>query len=120
MEKTVQLGLSKSIGVSNFNFQLLYDLLSYCHIKPVCNQIELHPYNAQKDLVEWMKQNEIVPVAYCTIGNPDASSKFDVKSCLNDPLIEEISKKYGKTKTQILINWALQRGHGLLVKSNSN
>ena len=47
MEALVDKGLVKSIGVSNFNVQLLWDLLNYCRIKPVCNEIELSPYCAQ-------------------------------------------------------------------------
>ena len=44
MERLVDLGLTKSIGVSNFNVQLLWDMLCYCRIKPVVNEVELHPY----------------------------------------------------------------------------
>lgn len=119
MEKTVEMGLAKSIGVSNFNFQLLYDLLSYCHIKPVCNQIEIHPYNAQQDLVDWLKKEEIVPFAFCPIGNPFLCKLVNIPNCMDDALIKELAKKYNKSNAQILINWGLKRGHGMLVKSNS-
>lgn len=43
MEDLVRQGYTKSIGVSNFNVQSLVDMLTYCEIKPVCNQVELHP-----------------------------------------------------------------------------
>ncbi len=44
MERMVDLGLAKSIGVSNCGVQLLMDMMTYCRIRPVVNQIELHPY----------------------------------------------------------------------------
>ena len=53
MEQLVELGLTKSIGVSNFNVQLLGDLLTYARIKPVCNQVELNPWLQQNDLVKY-------------------------------------------------------------------
>ena len=46
MEALVEKGLTKAIGVSNFNLQLLCDMLTYCKIKPACNQIEIHPGRA--------------------------------------------------------------------------
>lgn len=47
MEKLVDKGLVRSIGISNFNVQMMWDLLSYCRIKPAVNQVELHPYCSQ-------------------------------------------------------------------------
>ena len=52
MEKLVEEGLVKQIGVSNFGVQLLGDLLTYCKIKPICNQVELHPYHSQPSLLK--------------------------------------------------------------------
>jgi len=51
LESCVEKGLIRSIGVSNFNCQLMLDLLSYCKIRPDVNQIELHPYNNQDDYI---------------------------------------------------------------------
>ena len=52
MEKLVEEGLVRQIGVSNFGVQLLADLLSYCKIRPACNQVEIHPYNSQPSLLK--------------------------------------------------------------------
>jgi len=68
MEDLVRAGKCKSIGVSNFNVQLLVDLLSYAEIKPVCNQIEVHPYLIQEDLIAFCKKNGIEITAYCPLG----------------------------------------------------
>lgn len=68
LEAQVKAGRVKSIGVSNFNVQLLLDLLSYAEIKPACNQVEVHPYLTQEDLVKFCKKNDIEIVAYCPLG----------------------------------------------------
>lgn len=67
MEECVNLGLTKSIGVSNFNCQILCDLLSYCKIKPVMNQIEIHPYNSQIDLVKFCQKYGIQITAFASL-----------------------------------------------------
>ncbi len=54
LEALVDKGLTKSLGVSNFNLQLTADLLTYAKHKPVCNQIELHPFVVQEDLVKFL------------------------------------------------------------------
>ena len=64
MEALVEKGLTRSIGVSNFGVQTLWDLLSYAKIPPAVNQIELHPLLAQSDLVKYCLANKILPMAY--------------------------------------------------------
>jgi len=67
MEALVDKGLVKSIGVSNYNFQSVWDMLSYCRIKPVVNQIELHPLCPQTKLVHFLKENGVIPMAYSPV-----------------------------------------------------
>ena len=67
LESMVDQGLTKSIGVSNFNLQLLADLLCYCRHKPVFNEIELNPTITQTELLRFMKSQEIVALAYCPV-----------------------------------------------------
>ena len=55
LEALVDAGLVRSIGVSNFSLQMLADLLCYCRIKPVVNEVELNPTNTQEELVRFMK-----------------------------------------------------------------
>lgn len=59
MENLVAKGLARNIGVSNFNCQLAMDLMKYARIKPAVNQVELHPYLIQKDLVWWCQKEGI-------------------------------------------------------------
>lgn len=67
MEALVEKGLVKSIGLSNFNVQIMWDLLSYCKIMPVANEIEINPYIAQTELVRFCLDHKILPIAYCPI-----------------------------------------------------
>ena len=106
MESLVEKGLVKSIGISNFTTPMILDLLSYAHIKPVVNQIEVHPYNAQPQLIEYCRKKEIVVTAYSPLGS--AGNTTDKP--LADPIITAIATDYKKTPAQILIRWSLQRG----------
>jgi diketogulonate reductase-like aldo/keto reductase len=74
-ESLVDKGLVKSIGISNFNVQMTWDLLSYCRIKPVINEVELHPLNVQEELVRFLKDHDIFPLGYCPVIRADDTSK---------------------------------------------
>jgi diketogulonate reductase-like aldo/keto reductase len=68
LEELCREGKCKSIGVSNFNIPQLKEVLANCEIKPVNNQIEIHPYLQNEKLVEFCQKNEIVVSAYAPIG----------------------------------------------------
>jgi len=89
MEEVVELGMAKSIGVSNFNVQLLWDMLTYCKIKPVVNQIELHPLNTQPELIRFLKDMDILPVAYTPIARPGGHKRGDSMCNENWPDLRE-------------------------------
>ena len=63
MEALVDKGLCRAIGVSNFSVQLLADLLTFCRIPPAVNQIEIHAWNANSDMIDFLMDHNIVPVA---------------------------------------------------------
>ena len=114
-------GLCKSIGVSNFNMQLMWDLLSYCKIKPVCNQIELNPSCSQQDFVDFLLKQDIVPVGYTPVGRPGGQwEKNGVTdpSLREHPLVKEIASKHNKTPVQVMLNWALVRGTAVIPMSS--
>lgn len=119
MEDCVKLGLTKSIGVSNFNVQLLNDLLTYAEIRPVCNQIELHPYNVQYDLVEWLKQENILPIAYSPLAQGHSATSHGRGTLINDPVINKIAQKHEKSPAQIIFAWELARGHCVIPKTSN-
>ena len=117
MENLVEKGLTKSIGVSNFNVQSLLDMLAFWNLPPVCNQIELHPYLVQENLVEFMKKNNILPTAYCPL-KPGVWTGHGVPTSFSEnETVKELTEKYGKTLNQIVLNWGLQRGHAVIPKS---
>lgn len=118
MEELVNLGLVRSIGISNFNTQSIVDLLSYCKIKPVVNQIELHAYNTQNELVEYMAHMGIQATAYSPLGTPGALKPTE-PVILKDVKIIEIAEKYKKTPAQIILNWGISRGIVVIPKSTS-
>ena len=113
LETCVRKGLCKSIGFSNFNCQLILDLLTYAEIKPVANEIELHPYCVQRNLVKYCLFNDIQPIAYGPVMAAGLRKEGQV-NILNDPLINELSKKYNKTTGQICLQWGIANGHTVI------
>ena len=112
MESFVEKGYTKYIGVSNFNTQSLLNLLSFCKIKPLVNEIELHPYLYQKKLVEFCRRENIIVFGY----NPlvkgcycAETAEENMRNLLGEKLIVDLSKKYNKTVGQIVLNWSVSR-----------
>jgi diketogulonate reductase-like aldo/keto reductase len=119
MEKLVKKGLVKSIGVCNFTAMMVVDLLTYAKIKPVVNQIELHPYNSQQELIKFCQSKGVAITAYSPLGNPGLEGRQG-PSLLEEPIVKKLGKKYKKTPAQILINWALCRQTIVIPKSLHN
>lgn len=130
IEELVELGLVKAIGVANFTTMMLIDLLSYAKIKPAVNQIELHPYLQQTELLEFCKRNDIIVTAYSPLGSPGNRSGVVINghpspdnkdkvlpSILEDDTILAIASSHNKTPAQILIRWGIQRGTIVIPKS---
>ncbi|KAI1331325.1 Aldo/keto reductase-like protein [Xylariaceae sp. FL0255] len=123
MEKTVDLGLAKSIGISNFQAQLIYDMLRYARIPPAALQIEHHPYLVQKELIALCKAEGIAVTAYSSFG-PASFVGFEgfqhakkLVPLMQDDQITLLAKKYGKEPSQILLRWATQRGLAVIPKT---
>ena len=123
MEQLVIEGKTRYIGVSNFNVQLLSDLLSYCKIRPFANQIELHPHLAQPSLVHWCQSQYIEIIAYSPFGSPGyVELNMDLsmgKSVFQDEFIGSLARKYNKTPAQIILRWHTQRNTFPIFKTSS-
>jgi len=118
MEKLVNKGLAKSIGVSNFNSVQIADVLKKGSIKPVTNQVECHPYLNQSKLLEFCQGHDITITAYSPLGSPDRPwAKPGEAGLLDDPKIKEVAAKYSKSAAQVLIKWQIQRGVIVIPKS---
>lgn len=109
MEELVKKGLVKSIGVANFTTMMLVDLLTYAKIKPVMNQIELHPYNSQVELIEFCQYKDIAVTAYSPLGRQGVTTIKGPK-LFDEQIVKHIATKHTKTPAQILLNWAISRG----------
>lgn len=71
MEELVEQGKVKSIGLSNFNITQIEDLLKNCKFKPVVNQVEVHPYYQNNELIDYCQKNDIIVTAYAPLGARD-------------------------------------------------
>ena len=123
LEKAVSMGLTKSLGVSNFNAQILLDLVSYAKVPPVINQVEIHPYFNQKDLIDVCKKLKIGLMAYMpackgssALRYPELMKKHDL---FKEEIIIKLSKKYNKAPIQIILNWHLGKNIIPLPRSNN-
>ncbi|MBT2664998.1 aldo/keto reductase [Bacillus sp. ISL-4] len=104
LEKLYKDGKVKSIGVSNFHVHHLEDLLANSEVKPVVNQIELHPLLTQVEIRDYCAKHEIKVESWSPLGRGNL---------LEEPTINHIAKKHGKSSAQVLIRWHLQ--HDLVV-----
>lgn len=117
LEELVDEKVVRSIGVSNFSTQLLYDVLSYARHPISSLQIEHHPYLVQDQLIKMAQENGIAVTGYSTFGPqsflelPPAFSKRaeDVPMLLEHPVIVKVAKAHGVSSGKVLLRWATQR-----------
>jgi len=119
MEKLVDEGLVRSLGISNFNAAQTQRLLDVCKIKPVTNQIECHPFLNNEKLRQFSAERGITLTAYAPLGSPAKPWACQVPSLLSDKSVVAIALKHGKTAAQILIRFALERGIIVIPKSTN-
>ncbi|XP_019629580.1 PREDICTED: 1,5-anhydro-D-fructose reductase-like isoform X2 [Branchiostoma belcheri] len=115
MESLVDEGLARSLGVSNFNSQQVDRVLQACRIKPVVNQVELHPYLPQLDLIKYCQSKDVILTAYSPFGStPEVGNE---PRLLEDPVVVAIGKRHRKSPAQVLLRYHLERGISVLAKS---
>jgi 2,5-diketo-D-gluconate reductase A len=110
MEKLKNEGLIRSIGVCNFHTHHIDEILKVAEHKPVLNQIESHPWLTQEKVIEYDNAHSIVTQAW----SPLARGKI-----LEEPMLEALAIKHGKSVAQIVLRWHIQRGVAVIPKSNS-
>ncbi|XP_060892400.1 aldose reductase-related protein 2 [Labrus mixtus] len=123
MEALQASGKVKSIGVSNFNILQLERLLALCRVPPAVNQVELHPYLVQTELIEFCKSRNIALTAYSPFGSPARPPELfrgeaDPQKLLDDPVIAEIAKKHRRSPAQVLLRYHVQQGISVIPKSD--
>ncbi|XP_050095756.1 1,5-anhydro-D-fructose reductase-like [Anopheles aquasalis] len=123
MERLLETGKVKSIGVSNFNSEQLTRLLAHCKVKPVTNQVECNPAINQRKLIEFCRKHDIVITAYSPLGRPNLvdpviGTEGIPKHALDDPRVINIGKKYGKTPGQVVLRYLVELGTVPIPKSS--
>jgi alcohol dehydrogenase (NADP+) len=112
-------GLTKHIGVSNFNQAKLQEIIGVGGQQPEMNQIELHPFLPQDGLVNFCQNQKILVTAYSPLGSPDsrAARHQNDPKLLDHPVIIDLAAKHQATSGQILIAWSIARDIAVIPKS---
>jgi diketogulonate reductase-like aldo/keto reductase len=110
-------GTARAIGVSNFMVDHLTRLLKRATAVPAVNQIEVHPYFAQREVQAFGAQHGILTQAWSPIGGITFYRDGGHSSTLQDPVIGDIAQSHGKTPAQVMLRWHLQQGRSVIPKS---
>ncbi|KAK5656581.1 hypothetical protein OQA88_4560 [Cercophora sp. LCS_1] len=120
MEKLVDSGKAKSIGISNFNILKTKRVLEVARIVPAINQVEIHPYFPQHELFEFSSKHGIVLMAHQPLGGrpvPVVRGHPDDPFPTEDPTVVEVANKSGLAPAQVCLAWAVQKGIPIVPKS---
>jgi alcohol dehydrogenase (NADP+) len=113
MEQLVESGLVKNIGTSNMTISKMKMLLNDAVIKPVVNEMELHPHFQQPELFDFVAGNNIAPIGYSPIGSPKRPERDRTKDDtvdIEDPVILKIADRLGIHPAVVCLKWGVQRG----------
>lgn len=113
MEKLVEMGLVRNIGTSNMTIAKMQLLLRDCRIKPVVNEMEMHPHFQQPELFNYLAEHDIRAIGFCPIGSPGRPERDKTPEDtvpMEDPLILAIAGKHGIHPALVCVKWAAQNG----------
>jgi 2,5-diketo-D-gluconic acid reductase A len=110
LEKIYRDGKLRAIGMANCYPHVLVDLCETFEIKPMVNQVEMHPFFQQQLNLDTMKEYGVIPEAWAPFN--EGKRKF-----FSDPILTEIGHKYGKTAAQVALRWNIQRGVVVIPKT---
>ncbi len=110
LEEAYKAGKLRAIGMANCYPQVIADMCLTVDIKPMVNQVEIHPFFQQQLNIDTMKEFGVVPQAW----GPFAEGNHNI---FNHPVLSEIGKKYGKSAAQAALRWNIQRGVSVIPKS---
>lgn len=109
LEQLYEEGKVRAIGVSNFEVSHLEQIIQSCSIVPAVNQVEIHPYLSQKELIAFCQRYDIQIQAW--------SPLMKGREALEDPVIAYIATEHGKSPAQVILRWHLQNGVAVIPKS---
>lgn len=119
-----KMGKARSIGVSNYSQIHLDEIEAAGLPMPDVNQIELHPWSQKSDLIQYMRDRNITPIAYSSLAplstwrtgaGQDSAKPDELKA--GDTVFAEMAASYGVTEAQFLLRWGIQNGYAVLPKS---
>ena len=113
MESLVESGLVKNIGTSNMTIPKMKLLLNDCKIKPVVNEMEIHPHFQQQELFDFMKENGVGIIGYSPIGSPKRPERDKTPQDtvdIEDPVIVAAAERLNVHPAVVCLKWAVQRG----------
>jgi diketogulonate reductase-like aldo/keto reductase len=113
LERLVDDGHCKSIGVSDITLEKLREIVAAARIKPAVVQVESHPYLPEWDLFDFCREHGIVLQAFAALGHAMEPRVID------DPVVKAIAQRVDKTPAQVLLAWAVQRGTSFLTTSTN-
>lgn len=113
LEKAVDAGLIRHIGVSNMTKPKMELVLADARVKPAANQMEMHPTFQQTEFFHYLRAHGIVSIAFCPIGSPGRPARdtdpSDVE-VLTHPVVKAIAEAHGVHPALVCVKWAVQRG----------
>ena len=110
LEDLYEAGKLRAIGISNFYPDRMVDIASFARIRPMVNQVEVHPLHQQAESKQWMDKYGIQMEAWAPFGEGRGG-------LFENPVLTQIGAKYGKTPAQVMLRWHLQRGVVVIPKS---
>jgi alcohol dehydrogenase (NADP+) len=113
LEQLVEAGLVRHIGTSNMTIPKLRLLLRDARIKPVCNEMELHPHFQQPELFKFVVDHGMIPIGFSPIGSPARPDRDRTPSDTvdtEDPVVVAVANRLGVHPAVVCVKWAVQRG----------
>ena len=110
LEDLYDVGKIRAIGISNFYPDRMVDIASFARIRPMVNQVEVHPLHQQSEAKQWLEKYRIQMEAWA----PFAEGQGGL---FTNPVLAQIGAKYGKTAAQVILRWHIQRGIAIIPKS---
>src|SRR5277367_823562 len=122
MEKLVEKGKCRAIGISNFSKAEIERLLSQSSTVPAAHQIESHPYLAQHSFDAFHKSKGIHITQYSPLGNQNEiyDRGKHMGKLIEDPVLVEIDKEYGENVAQVALAWCVGKGESVISKSKTS
>ena len=114
MEQLVEMGLVKNIGTSNMTIPKMELLLKDARIKPVVNEMELHPHLQQPELFKYVVSKDITPIGYSPIGSPKRPERDKTPQDtvdIEDPIVVKAAERLNVHPAVVCLKWAVQHGH---------